>query len=228
MWRNQSQWHFFVVNSTFIFTFIYGFLQALKQDNKKYLFKCTVGFPVQFQSVQCSSSTLIRPSAVTAEILWPSPSHDIILFFFSFLEEKKSTQQNDSGLMSWNSQSRPIIISCWKELTFTAKDTFFFYVSSLLLLIIIIWSHSLLLSPVDQLVLSHYFSLIIAADSMLVPQTVPCSSSADVWSPNSSVEEKPSNCTAMCNMPHHCFRSWCSHRTLLSFILFSPPCLWFI
>lgn len=34
VWRNQSQWHFCVVNSTFIFTFIYGFLQALKQDNK--------------------------------------------------------------------------------------------------------------------------------------------------------------------------------------------------
>lgn len=56
MWRNQSQWHFCVVNSTFIFTFIYGFLQALKQDNKKNLLKCTIVFTFQFQSVKCSFS----------------------------------------------------------------------------------------------------------------------------------------------------------------------------
>lgn len=46
VWKNQSQWYFCVVKSTFIFTVIYGFLQALKQDNKKNFVQMYNGFHI--------------------------------------------------------------------------------------------------------------------------------------------------------------------------------------
>lgn len=126
VWRNQSQWHFCVVNSTFIFTFIYGFLQALKQDNKKYLFKCTAGFTFQFQSVQrcsaCGAASLsVAPKIFGPDVWWHPPP----LSFW-----KKSTQQNQTGLFAWNTLLlsawwRPVIITLvcwWKEFWFTVKD----------------------------------------------------------------------------------------------------------
>lgn len=37
VWRNQSQWHFCVVNSTFIFTFIYGFCKHWNKTIKEFV-----------------------------------------------------------------------------------------------------------------------------------------------------------------------------------------------
>lgn len=146
MWRNQSQWHFCVVNSTFIFTFIYGFLQALKQDNKKYLFKCTVGFPVQFQSVQCNSSTLI--GLRRWRLKYFDPPHPMTSFFFSFLFWKKkkihSTEWLGPDVMKQPIKAHHHHHLLLKRINiYSQRHTFFFNVSSLLLLIITIWSHSL-------------------------------------------------------------------------------------
>lgn len=68
VWRNQSQWHFCVVLN-FYFHIHLWFLQALKQDNKKNLFKCTIGFTFQSQSVQCSFAYQAASSVPTTILL---------------------------------------------------------------------------------------------------------------------------------------------------------------
>lgn len=69
VWRNQSQWHFLCCKLNFYFHIHLWFLQALKQDNKKNLFKCTIGFTFQSQSVQCSFAYQAASSVPTTILL---------------------------------------------------------------------------------------------------------------------------------------------------------------
>lgn len=96
MWRNQSQWHFCVVKSTFIFTFVYGFCKHWNKIIKEFaqMYNCfhisisqlivalasKLHCPYQTQWLTCFVASL-SPCALHSKAFMQM----LILFTFFFL-----------------------------------------------------------------------------------------------------------------------------------------------